>query len=292
MPSFDLYVPTDLRDALSYLGEYGESTPIIARGTDLLPRLRRRQMSPTVLLDISGLEKDLRYVRRADGTFHIGALTTVTDLLESAEFGRDLELIREAARKFGAPQIRNTATIGGNVCSASSSEDFIPVLLALDARVKLLSLKGERSLPIGDLLLGKRTLFKKSGELLSEIEIRPPPPLSASAFDKLGRRSILIIALVNMAVMLTMETDRETIREARVALNRVSGRIPQRAAETEKFLAGKKLTLDATTQAQAVLSSELILRTDFRASGEYRAEIAKAFLKRLLEVCVLRARGG
>ncbi len=142
MPGYDIYVPTDLHDALSYLGDYGETTSVIARGTDLLPRLRRRRASAVNLLDISGLEKELRYMRKEDGSIHIGALTTVSDLLESPLIGRDLELIRDAARKFGDPQIRNVATVGGNICSATSSEDLIPVFLALDARVKLVQRQG------------------------------------------------------------------------------------------------------------------------------------------------------
>jgi CO/xanthine dehydrogenase FAD-binding subunit len=291
LPGYDIYVPTDLHDALSYLGDYGETTSVIARGTDLLPRLRRRQASAVNLLDISGLDKELRYLRIEDRSFRIGALTTVSDLLESSLLGREFELIREAARKFGDPQIRNVATLGGNICSATSSEDLIPVFLALDARVKLSSVKGERKLPLKDFIMGKRTVFRRSGEVLSEIELGSLPPDSASAYEKMGRRSILIIAMVNEAVVLTEEGDRETVREARVALNRLAGRVPQRANATEEFLAGRKLTAETLVAAQEILSSELVLKTDFRASGEYRSEIAKVYLKRLLELCAFRIRG-
>lgn len=290
MPGYDIYVPTDLRDALSYLDDLGEATSIIARGTDLLPRLRRRRASVATLLDISGLGGDLRYIRSQDGSLHIGALSTVSDLMESPLIGREMELVREAGRKFGDPQIRNVATVGGNICSATSSEDLIPVFLALDARVKLLSLKGERTLPLKDFIKGKRTIFKKSGEILSGVELSPLPPNSGSAYEKLGRRNILVIALVNEAVVLTMEADRETMRAARVALNRVAGRVPQRAVAAEEYLAGRKLGADTIAAAQAVLSSELNLKNDFRASGEYRSEIAKVYLKRLLELSAFRIR--
>ncbi|MGA1974495.1 MAG: FAD binding domain-containing protein [Conexivisphaerales archaeon] len=291
MPGYDIYVPTDLRDALSYLDDLGEATSIIARGTDLLPRLRRRRASAASLLDISGLGGDLRYIRSQDGSLHVGALSTVSDLMESPLIGREMELVREAGRKFGDPQIRNVATVGGNICSATSSEDLIPVFLALDARVKLLSLKGERALPLKDFIKGKRTISKKSGEILSGVELGPLPANSGSAYEKLGRRNILIIALVNEAVVLTMEADRETVRAARVALNRVAGRVPQRASAVEEYLAGRRLGADTIAAAQAVLSSELDLKNDFRASGEYRSEIAKVYLKRLLELSAFRIRG-
>jgi CO/xanthine dehydrogenase FAD-binding subunit len=284
-------VPTDLRDALSYLADYGETTAVIARGTDLLPRLRRHQASAVNLLDISGLDGDLRYVRRDDGSYHIGALTRVSDLMDSPLLGREFELIREAGRKFGDPQIRNMATVGGNICSASSSEDLIPVFLALDARVKLSGAKGVRSLPLKDFVMGKRTLFRKSGEILSELELDALPPNSASAYEKIGRRNILIIALVNEAVVITAEEDRETVRGAKIALNRLAGRVPERAHSTEEHLAGKKLSSETLASAQDILASELVLKTDFRASGEYRTAIAKVFLKRLLELCAFRMRG-
>ena len=292
MPAYDLYIPTDLPDALSYLDDYGETTSVIARGTDLLPRIRRRQFPAVNLLDISGLEKELRYIRNEDGFFRVGALTRVADLLETPLLGKELELIREAGRKFGDPQIRNMATVGGNVCSASSSEDLIPVFLALDARVKLSSAKGDRSIHMKDFILGKRTVSRKNGEILSQVEFRSLPPNTGSGFEKMGRRNILIIALVNEALVLTMEDDRETIREARLALNRVAGRLPARASATEESLAGKRLTPETISAAQGTLARELALKTDFRASGDYRLEIAKVYLKRLLELCAFRIRGG
>ena len=119
MPSLELYSPTDLADALRFIEEGGKGVAVIASGTDLLPRMRRRQASPSVLLDISSFTEDLRYIRQTDGMVHLGALTTVTDLLESPFFHANLSIIREAAELFGAPQVRNVATVGGNICSAT-----------------------------------------------------------------------------------------------------------------------------------------------------------------------------
>lgn len=291
MAGFDIYVPTSLADALSYMEEFGEGTTVLARGTDLVPRLKRRQVTASNLLDLSGLELDLRYVRVDGGSLRIGALTTVSDLLESPSIGKELEVIRDAGSKFGDPQIRNVATVGGNVCSASSSEDLIPVLLALDAKLKLSSSKKERVVPLKEFILGKRTTFRKSGEILTEVEVPQLPSNSGSAYDKLGRRNTLIIALVNMAVVLTLEPDLETVLKASVSLNRVSGRIPQRATLVEGYLAGRRLTSDAVAAAQGILANELSLGSDFRASGEYRADVAKVFLGRLLGRCVSRIRG-
>ena len=285
MSSLELYSPTDLGDALRYIEHGDKNVAIIASGTDLVPRIRRRQVSPSVLLDISSFTEDLRYVRRRDGAIHIGALTTVADLLESSMFDDKLSVIHEAGWLFGAPQVRNVATVGGNICSAASSEDLIPVFMALDARVKVVSTKGDRTIPLRDFVVGKRKTALKQSEILAEISFEPPEGHSWTAYEKLGRRNMLIIAMVNEALSLTLEDDLHTIRSARLALNRVSGRVPALAVKTNEFLAGKKMSDRTVREAQGVLASEVSLTSDFRASAAYRTEIAQVYLKRLLERC-------
>jgi len=285
MSSLELYSPTDLNDALKFIERGERRVTVVASGTDLLPRMRRRQASPTVLLDISSFTEDLRYIRQAGGIVHIGALTTVADLLESPIFGSRLSIIREAGNLFGAPQVRNVATVGGNICSAASSEDLIPVFMALDASLTLVSAKGERTIALKDFIVGKRETALKPSEILSEVSFKPPEGHSWTAYEKLGRRNMLIIAIVNEALSLTLEDDLHTIRTARLALNRVSGKIPALAVKTNRFIEGKEVSEDTIAGAQKVLASELALTSDFRGSGAYRVEVAQAFLKRLIERC-------
>lgn len=287
MPSFDMYSPTDLDDALRFK-EANAEVSVMASGTDLLPRVRKRQVSHALLLNISPLEADLRYIKSLDGVVRIGALSTVSDLAASALFADRLSMVHEAAAIFGAPQIRNVATVGGNLCSASSSEDLIPVFLALDANVKLISRDGDRSLPLKDFVIEKRRTNLKPSEIFAEVNFRSPTENSWTGFEKLGRRNMLIVAIVNEALSLTLEGDMVTVRSARVALNRVAGRVPAMAARTGEFLAGRRLTEGTIDEAKRVLVSELRLTDDFRGSGAYRVEIAQAFLKRLLERCAER----
>ena len=285
MPTLELYSPTDLNDALRFMDHDGRNAAVIASGTDLLPRMRKRQVSPSVLLDISSFTQDLRYIRRSDGKIRLGALTTVTDLLESSLFGDELSMVREAATLFGAPQVRNVATVGGNICSAASSEDLIPVFMALDADLKLVSMNGERTVHLRDFIVGKRETAMRPSEILAEVSFGFPEGHGWTAYEKLGRRNMLILAIVNEALALTLEDDLQTIRFARVALNRVSGRIPAPATKTNDFLRGKRMSDETIAQAQRVLASELSLSNDFRASGAYRVEVAQVFLKRLIERC-------
>jgi len=291
MSSLEIYSPTDLNDALRFIEHDGRNAAVIASGTDLLPRMRRRQISPSILVDISSFTEDLRYIRRSDGTIRLGALTTVTNLLESPMFYGKLSIIREAAILFGAPQVRNVATVGGNICSAASSEDLIPVFMALDAKLKLVSARGERTVPLKDFIVGKRQTAMKPSEILAEVSFSPPEGHSWTAYEKLGRRNMLILAIVNEALSLTLEDDLRTIRSARVALNRVSGKIPALAVKTNDFLQGKKVTDQIIAQAQKVLASELSLTSDFRGSREYRTEVAQALLRRLVERCTRQIRG-
>jgi CO/xanthine dehydrogenase FAD-binding subunit len=285
MSSLELYSPTDLNDALRFIEHADKKVAVIASGTDLLPRLRKKQVSPSVLLDISSFIEDLRYVRESDGRIRLGALTTVTDLQESPIFDGKLSMIREAATLFGAPQVRNVATVGGNICSAASSEDLIPVFMALEADLTLASARGERTVPLKDFIIGKRETVMKPSEILSEVSFSPPSGHGWTAYEKLGRRNMLILAMVNEALSLTLEDDLHTIRSSRLALNRVSGKIPALATKTNDFLEGKRVSDETIFRAQKVLASELSLTSDFRGSGAYRTEVAQVYLKRLIERC-------
>jgi len=288
MLSVELYAPSDLEDALKFIESNGKDVTVLASGTDLLPRIRKRHTVPSVLLDISSLHDDFKYIRQTEGVIHVGTLTTVTDLLESPFFGERLSMVREAAEKFGAPQIRNVATVGGNICSASSSEDLIPVFMSLDAQVKLISAGGERSIPLEEFIIGKRATVMKASEILSEVYFESLGGHSWSAFEKLGRRNILIVAMVNEALMLRLEDDLRTVSSIRVALNRVTGRIPALAVKTQQFMEGRKLSEETIMEAQRILASELALTSDFRGSSAYRVEVAKVYLKRLIQRCAAK----
>lgn len=286
----ELYSPPDFADALRYIEEE-KSVTVIAGGTDLIPRMRKGRVSPSRLLDISSLKEDLSYVRQSDGEVQIGALTTVTDLVESPVFADGLSIFREVAELFGAPQIRNVATVGGNICSASSSEDLIPVFMVLDAKLKLMSAKGQRMVPLKEFIVGKRETVLGPSEILAEVSFASPRGHTWTAYEKLGRRNILIIALVNEALSLTMEDDLQTIRSAKLALNRVTGRVPAMAVRTSEFLSGRQVTEETIAGAQSVLASELTLTSDYRASASYRAQIAQAYLKKLIHRCRSRIEG-
>jgi CO/xanthine dehydrogenase FAD-binding subunit len=233
------------------------------------------------LVDLTGLH-EFKYVKKDGGKVKIGALTTVTELIASPLIDAKYDAFKEAAMKFGGPSIINMATVGGNICSASSSEDLLPILLVLEAEVLLRSIHGERTIPLEDFVKGKRATRLRPNEILVETSFPEPPANTACSFEKVGMRNSLIIAFVNCAAYLSLNKRDGAVSEVRVAFNRVRGKIPQRARETEKKLKGKPLNDQAIAEATLALRSELNLTSDFRASEEYRVDVACAIFKRAL----------
>jgi CO/xanthine dehydrogenase FAD-binding subunit len=215
-------------------------------------------------------------------------LTTIADLEAQRNDSAWGRLLTDVVGKFGSPNIRTVATVGGNICAASSSEDLIPVFLVLDAKVKTIRKNGTREIPLQEFLVAKRKTALHADEILAEVSFPEPSARSASSFQKLGMRNILIIALVSVAVFLETDEPRSTITQARIALNRLKGKIPQRAQRVEKELLGRKLDEGTIKSAVDRLGDELALTTDFRASAEYRGEAVKVLLRRALADCQQR----
>jgi len=285
-----VYVPVSLDDALRYLEENPTDTFPIAGGTDLLSRINRKQVSAKNLVDLSGLS-ELRYIKRENGTIKIGALTTIADLEGQQENSAWSELLNDVAKKFGSPNIRTVATVGGNICAASSSEDLIPVFLALDAKVRTIRRRGPREMSLQEFLVAKRKTALDPDEILAEVSFTEPNALAACAFEKLGMRNTLIISVVSVAAFVEGDQNRSKIERARIALNRLRGKIPERAQSVEKEILGQKLDAHTIKTAGELLEKELALTSDYRASAEYRCEAAKVLLRRALVQCQERILG-
>ena len=281
---FDIYVPEDLNDLLSYLDDHQTGVQLIANGSDLINRIQRRQVQARILVDISGLS-EFNYIRSDNGTIRIGALTTIQDLISSPVLGQHYDVFRDVASKFGGPSIVNVATVGGNICAASSSEDLIPVLLVLSARVRLRSKKAERVIDLDDFLTNKRQTAMLPSEIMVETMFDELDSQSSCAFEKIGMRNSLIIAFVNCSVCLRLSEEGKRIEEIKIAMNRVSGKIPNRARKTEAELRGKPLTKEQVEKAITTLKNELQLTSDFRVSKEYRQNVSPVLFKRTLIKC-------
>jgi CO/xanthine dehydrogenase FAD-binding subunit len=292
LPKFDLYSPSNLKEALSLLQEKGEGSAILAGGTDLIPRIRARELRPKYVVDISSL-KELKYAKKDGDTIRVGALTTVDEIGRSRLFKNGCDIFQAVSKKFGGPHIRNMATLAGNLGTAISSSDFIPVFMALDARVKVNNGAGSsREITIEELIPSKRCVTCAPQEIMTEIYLRDMDSNEYCCFEKLGRRAIMDVAMVSSTVYLKLDKSKKKIEDIRAVFNRLKGKIPERAKKTEEHLRGKVYNEKTLEEALKILGSELNLTSDYRASREYREDMAKVLFKRAMTKCVEKIQGG
>jgi len=301
MRSFDLHVATSLADALEYLSRHGDETAVLAGGTDLVIRIRSGREVPPRVLDISRLG-ELRVIRKeaaaaaASGVLRLGALVTHAEAVESPLVRAHAPLLAEACAAIGSPQIRNLGTLGGNCITASRAGDSLPALLALDAEMVLLSLEGERRVPMTEFFTGPRTTARRRDELLGYILVPVAASDERSCYLKLTQRKALAISLVSVSFRLRMDPGApRRCLEAAVAFGSLAPMVI-RARAVEAALAGRELDEATIARAAEAALGEVSPRDDVRASAEYRRAMVQALvrrgLERLAEPAVSGAAGG
>ena len=277
MYDFDVLPARALDEALELLAEHSDLT-VVAGGTDFIPAVRAGVSAPKQVLDISGLD-ELRLIQEVDGGLSIGALATHAELTASPLIRRRAAPLALASGHVAGPQVRNRATLGGNLCNASPAADTAPALLVLDAEVKLVSAGGERQIPLADLLVGPGQTSLEPGELLHSVFVPQSPQGVGTAFRKLGRRRALACSVVNAAALVA--GDGGTVKEARLALGAVAP-VPIRCSSAETWLTG-------ATWGESLLQGvdERVLEMvapidDVRASAEYRRATAPVLAREVL----------
>ncbi len=277
--------PRSLADALRTLSS-GPAT-VLAGGTDLMPQSRSGRVGfATTRLKIHGIA-ELRGVARRDAVVEIGALTTIADLRDDPVIRNDAQVLRKACDHFGSSQIRNAATIGGNICNASPAGDTLVPLLVLGATVVLASEGADgvakRSLPLSEFLLGPGRTSRRSDELLVAVQMPVPQAGWVDRYVKFGTRWGLDISAMALAIGGTLCEGR--LQHARVALGAVAP-TAIRASEAERVLAAG--TLDRARIDRAVDAADAAIHpiSDVRASEWYRRELVHNLLRRVLtDVC-------
>lgn len=274
------YVPDSIAAAVQLL--QGEAT-ILAGGTDLTPQTASgaREFA-AALVNIQHIE-EMRGIAVVDGRFRIGGLTTVTDILESDKLAAEVPVLVDAADHFASPQIRNAASLAGNLCNASPAGDMIIPLLLLDAEVELASwvdgAVSSRSGALADFFISPGKTIMHSGELLTAVGFARPGEGYRAAFLKSGPRPALEVATVSMGVAGLVQDG--VFSNVRVAVGAVAP-TPLRAGETEALLEGRMLDAQLIDEAVEVVSREVIPIDDVRASAWYRTHLTGVYLRRLL----------
>lgn len=274
------YTPTSIDKALRLLAQHGPEARVIAGGSDLLVELRRGDRKVNALIDITRIRGLDRIRLDNDGIIHIGPTVTHNLAIASSllvERGFPLAL---ACWRVGTPQLRNRATIAGNLVTASPANDTIAALWALDARLTLRSVRGERVLSFADFYRGVRETALEADEMVADITF---PALAANQrgiFMKLALRRAHAIAIANTAVVLTFDDD--TVSQARIALGSVAPTVI-RAREAEGALVGAPLSDGRIAEAAVLAAKATRCIGDIRASADYRREVVRVLVRRALE---------
>jgi aerobic carbon-monoxide dehydrogenase medium subunit len=259
----------------------------VAGGTDLLPQIKNGLIAPAFVVDLSAL-KELKVLGPDElGSFHIGAAVTARELELDARVRQHYPALAESAALVGSLQIRNLATLGGNLCNAAPSADMAPPLLALEAEAVIAGPKGRRRVAVGQLFTGVRRTVLHPDELMLEIVVPPTPERSGGSYLRHTPRRELDIAVVGVASEIALSNG--VCARARIALAAVAP-TPVRATLAEEALEGQPLTGERIEQAaeRAVESARPI--SDQRGSAEFRRHLVRVLTRRTLTIALQRAR--
>jgi len=276
--TFEYYDPTDIDSALSLLAKSDVETKVLAGGQSLVPLMNFRLSRPQVLVDINRLT-ELAYIHSTPEGLAIGALTRHSQLLESPLIQQHYPVLIEAVRHVGHVQIRNRGTVGGSVMHADPAAELPCVLAALDARFVLLSERGRRIVPWGQMFQSVFTTAAEPDELLIQIEVPPLASRTGYAFEEFARRHG-DFALAGACALLTVASDGRCI-DARISLL-AAGPVPVRAAEAEKRLVGSHLLQDDLNAAAALAEKASAPTGDIHGSRDYRLRLLVTMASRAL----------
>ncbi len=320
LPAFDYHAPTTVDEASRMLSEFGSTASIVAGGTDLFPKMKRRQLDTGMVVDLGGIG-GLRGVRVDEGgAVVIGALTTLAEISESTD---TLPTLSAAAALVASPQIRNAATIGGNLCLdtrcnyydmpegwrqasgfclkeggevcwvapkgsrcwAVASSDLAPVVVALDATIRLVSVRGERTLPAADLYRndGIDYLTKAPDEILTEVRL-PPSAGLRSVYMKLRRRGAIDFPLLGTAAAVRLDGNGKCT-DAHIVVGGVAS-APLRLSQAEEILIGNRLTEGVIEQAAAEAARHVRPLDNTDLGSRYRKWMVSVYVTRALRQLV------
>jgi carbon-monoxide dehydrogenase medium subunit len=284
---FEYHEPESLGDAIALAARVGPEASFLAGGTDLIVQIQRGRIAPRHVI---GLQRVPGLTGIAvNGGVTLGARVTHRAIERAPELAGAFRCLIEGAEVIGGHQVRNVATVGGNLVNASPAADLVPGLLALDGAVTLVGPGGERELSVERFLLGPNRTARRPDELLTRVHLPALPARAATAFLKAGRRRAMEISVVCVAARLTLDAGLERCLEARVALGAVAP-TAVRAHQAERALEGQPVGPEAFRRAAEMAQDACRPIDDVRASSAFRQHLVGVLVRRALDRCVERAR--
>jgi carbon-monoxide dehydrogenase medium subunit len=281
LPELTCLFPTTLKEAVSLLTKHNGAAKLIAGGTDLLLKMKYRDLTPKYLIDLTGIE-DLHSVTydREKGLV-IGAMVTLAEVRDSPLVKKRCPILPETVSQMASEQVRNMGTMVGNLCNAVPSADSAPPLISLKASLKLVGPKSHRTVLVEEFFKGPGETVLKPNELVKEIQI-PRGRGEKGTYIKHTLRREMDLAVVGVAVCLASNAKKDLCKDIRISLGAVAP-VPMRARRAEEVLRGRKFSEELIEDAAVTASEEAKPIDDIRASAEYRKEIVRVLTKRAIQ---------
>ena len=276
LPKMEYRAPSSLGEALALLKDWQGQARLLAGGTDLIPKIKKRAVAADLLIDVNRIS-GLSGIELGKDGLQIGGLARLAEIEVSPLVREKAPALTQALQIMACPPIRNRATIAGNLCTASPAADTAPPLLVLNASVRLQGSGGERMVPLAEFFLGPAETVKRPDEILTAVII--PLEEGRSGFLKLGRRKAFTLSIASAAAFAKTRGGR--IEEVRVALGAVAP-TPIRGRKVEETLKGKEANEANIAQAAEWIRSEVKPISDVRASAEYRRDMSYVLTRRVL----------
>ncbi len=282
VPEFEYLAPETLQEACAMLHQFNGRAKVLAGGSDLIVKMKSGLLKPDFLVSLKNLD-ELKGVRYEPGVgVIIGARTTHNMVMSDPILKEKYPSVCASAATMAAHQVRNLGTLGGNMVNAVPSADLPPILIALNARARIVGPGGERTVLVEDFFTGVGRTVLATDQILAEVII-PDQPTTGSNYIKFGLRKAGALAVVGIASSVVMEG--QTIKDVRIALGAVSP-TPMRAIEAEAVLRGKQVSQELIDQAGKIAASESKPITDMRGSAEYRRNLVDVLTRRTLKAAI------
>ncbi len=280
MNNFEYFAPQTVREAVEVLQAHPDAK-LLAGGTDLLVQMKERVRTPGALVDIRRIPgvNELGFEKKTGLT--VGAAVTMrqVELLPAAQV--HYAGLAEGARVVGSFQIRNLATIVGNICNAAPSADTAPGLIVHRAKVSIAGPNGQREMLVENFMVGPGRTTLKTGDFVIGIQVPVPPPRTGSAYVRHTPRGAMDIAMVGVGAAVTLAPRTRVCQEARIVLGAVAP-TPLRARAAERMLKGQRLTDGLIAEAAEVAAAEARPISDVRGSAEFRREMVRVLAGRMV----------
>jgi len=278
--AFDFYQPATLQEASRLLKENGPGGRFLAGGTDLVIAMKEKGLLPKYVVDLKRLPELSGIRENSDGSISLGALTTLHDIETSPLIKQKYPFLAQSAAEVGSIQIRNRATIGGNMANASPSADTSPALMALGATATIASATGERKIAVEEFFKGPGQNAMDSDEILTEVTIPKTGANLVGEYIKFSPREMMDLAYVGVAVVYNLAKDKKCTG-VRIVLGAVAP-TPIRAKRAEAALEGQILSEALAEKAGQIAAQEAKPISDVRSSAGYRRAMVETMTKRAL----------